>query len=169
MEFSNLNNDEFWKKVRECDEYQFLREELTALYKKNCTGELSLLTYSDYCIFFETGSRKEYEEGYFLRRRRLDILAVLCKIYPDNETYFKQLENTIWAVLDEYSWALPAHVPDRNSYVPEFIDLFAAETGYCLSEMKFMFSGRLSPLMMSRITFELDRRIIKSFYAGRRT
>lgn len=167
MEFSNLNNNEFWKNVRECDDYQFLREELAALYKKNCTGELSLLTYSDYCIFFETGSRKEYEEGYFLRRRRLDILAVLCKIYPDNETYFKQLENTIWAVLDEYSWALPAHVPDKNSYVPEFIDLFAAETGYCLSEMKSMFSGRLSPLMVSRITFELDRRIIKSFYAGR--
>ena len=28
MEFSNLNNNEFWKKVRECDDYQFLREEL---------------------------------------------------------------------------------------------------------------------------------------------
>ncbi len=167
MNFSRLNDNSFWLTVRESPDYRFLRDELTALYNENFQGELSLLTYSDYCIFFETGSRKEYEEGYFLRRRRLDILAVLCKIYPENGEYFKALENTIWAILDEYSWALPAHVPDKNSYVPNFIDLFAAETGYCLSEIKFMFANRFSPLMLTRITFELDRRIIKSFYSGR--
>ena len=167
MDFFQLRDDNFWKNVRESDDFQFARDELTALYHENCTGKPPLLTYSDYCLFFETGSRKEYEEGYFLRRRRLDILAVLCKIYPENEEYFKDLENTVWAILDEYSWALPAHVPDKDSYVPNFIDLFAAETGYTLSEIKSMFSERFSPLMISRITFELDRRIIKSFYANR--
>lgn len=167
MVFSKLNDDAFWLKVRESEEYQFLREELFTLYDENAKSALPLLTYTDYRIFFETGSRKEYEEGYFLRRRRLDILAILCKIYPENATYFQELENTVWAILDEYSWALPAHVPDKDSYVPNFIDLFAAETGYTLSEVKSMFSARFSPLMISRITFELEKRIIKSFYATR--
>lgn len=167
MVFSKLNDDQFWAKVRKSDDYKFLRDDLEALYAENFAGTLPILTYSDYCIFFKTGSRKEYEEEYFLRRRRLDILAVLCKIYPENAELFSELENTIWAVLDEYSWALPAHMPDMDSYVPEFIDLFAAETGYTLSEIKSMFYKRFSPLMLSRITFELDRRIIKSFYTNR--
>ena len=165
MIFSRLNDDAFWQKVRTEESYRLLRDKLMNMYEENCTCPIPLLSYSDYACFFETGSRKEYEKSYFLRRRRLDTLAVLCKIYPENEAYFQNLEDTVWAILDEYSWALPAHMHHENNYIPETVDLFSAETGYTLSEIKEMFYHRFSPLMLTRISAELDRRIIRSFLA----
>jgi len=162
----NLCNDTFWNQVKTDEAYAFLRDALTKLYEENCLCDIPHLTYSDYCIFFESGSRKEYERAYFLRRRRLAILAILCKIYPENEDYFHNLENTMWAILDEYTWALPAHFPTINDYTPERLDLFASETGYTLSEIKHMFENRLSSLMKTRLTMELDKRIIRSFLAS---
>ena len=40
------------------------------------------------------------------------------------------LQDIIWSILDEFTWALPAHIP-QNSDIEDcitHIDLFAAET-----------------------------------------
>ena len=46
-------------------------------------------------------------------------------MYPDEEKYLARLIDTIWAILDEYVWVLPAHMPSFTENVVEFIDLFA--------------------------------------------
>ena len=163
MIFSKLNDASFWQDVRTQERYRFMRDELMRMYEQDCTCPLPILTYSDYCIYFDSGSRKEYETGYFVRRRRMNTLAILCKIYPENQDYFRELENTIWAILDEYSWAFPAHMPSKDAYEPYFIDLFAAETGYTISEIKQMFFDRFSPLMKKRISVEMEKRIISPY------
>ena len=47
-----------------------------------------------------------------------------------NEEYKKRLEDIIWIICDEYSWALPAHVPidEPLALQQTCIDLFAEET-----------------------------------------
>lgn len=61
-------------------------------------------------------------------------------IYNDKEIYKKQLENTIWQICDEYTWALPAHVNREDSTEMQIatLDLFAAETGFALSEILYI-------------------------------
>ena len=43
------------------------------------------------------------------------------------------LEDTIWAICDEYTWSLPAHISWAKDERTD-VDLFASETGYALSE-----------------------------------
>ena len=104
-----------------------------------------LLKFSDYNIYYITGSRKEYEKVYFRRRGMLNSYAFLYLI-TEEEKYKTALEDIIWAICDEYSWALPAHmendVPVANQKV--WIDLFAAETGFALSEIYDILGEKLS-------------------------
>ena len=69
----------------------------------------------------------------------------------------------IYAVCDEYTWCLPAHQTELGVNNNRHIDLFAAETGMCLSEIYTLLGDRLEPLIADRIRVEVDRRIIQSF------
>ncbi len=131
-------------------------------YSEKCRYELPELTRRVFDIFYETGSRKEYEELYFSRRRALLICTLMCLIF-DNDEYIKTLETVISSICDEFTWALPAHT-DKDAPNPErVIDLFAAETGQALSEIYAMLGGRLSVNTLGRITEELKRRIADPF------
>ena len=74
-----------------------------------------------------------------------------------------QLMDLIYAVCDEYTWCLPAHQTELGKNNNRHIDLFAAETGMCLSEIYTLLSDRLEPLIADRIRVEVDRRVIQSF------
>lgn len=154
---------EFWQKVREDKAYQFLVDELKEGYEKLCRTEIAALKYSDYKVYFETGSREEYQAPYYNRRMRMNILALLSLIYPENNEYLSGLEDVLWAIMDEYCWALPAHVSDNITNDNIFIDLFAAETGFAVSEISYFLDDRLAPLIKSRIRAEVDRRIIDAY------
>ncbi len=127
----------------------------------------SQLKYSEFKIFYETGSRQEYELSYFAHRKRLNTFALLALIYGGE--YVSCLEDAIWAVLDEYTWALPAHI-SRDENVSEritHIDLFASETGFTLAEILRLTGGMLSPEVTERAELEIRRRIIEPYLSGR--
>ena len=44
-----------------------------------------------------------------------------------------------------------------------FLDLFASETGFALSEIDYLLGERFDPLVRARIETELNRRVIDSF------
>lgn len=156
-------NPDFWKKVRTGAEYEIFRTDLLQLYKEFCIGDIPAEKYSEYQLFYQSGNRMEYETGYFAKRTRLNALALLCLIYPDEPAYLSGLEDVIWAICDEYCWALPAHVPLSNGNDTTFIDLFAAETGFALSEIYTLLGGRMAALVGQRIRAEVERRVIHSF------
>lgn len=168
MKFCEKARDKsFWEEVRTNPEYQFLIDELLEMYEKYGQGEIKDISYDAFMVYHRTGSRQEFEFGYYFpRRNRLNACALLSLIYPDNEEYFDNLMNTIWAICNEYCWSLPNH--NKNSefeYNDIFIDLFAAETGYALSEIRYLLGDRMSKLMNERIHHEIDKRIIHSFIA----
>lgn len=85
--------------------------------------------------------------------------------YYEQEKYIKAYEDTVWAICDEFSWALPAHID--NALPMEdyrgFIDLFAAETGFALAESSHLLKKMLEEKLLNRIEFEVRGRIIDSY------
>ena len=155
---------EFWKEVREKEFFEKYRDELHLLWKKHCENiPIYALKYSDFRLFVANGNRSIYESEYFTRRQALNCSALLALIYPEEEKYIVRLMDEIYAICDEYTWCLPAHQPNRDINDNCHIDLFAAETGFTLSEIYTLLGNRLEPLIRDRIRVEIDRRIIIPF------
>lgn len=153
----------FWVEVREDDVYRPLREGLLEKWEREAKNPIPSLNYSAYRRFRYDGDRDAYEKPYFIRRRALDVCALLALIYPEREEYMVQLMDLIYAVCDEYTWCLPAHQTELGKNNNRHIDLFAAETGMCLSEIYTLLGERMEPLIADRIRVEVDRRIVQSF------
>ena len=154
----------FWREVREKDCYKKYRDELFDWWDKSAGDDsMESLKYSEFKLFWITGDRKQYQTPYYARRRALSCSALLSLIYPDEEKYILRLMDQIYAICDEYTWCLPAHhktvVEDID---PMRIDLFAAETGFALSEIYTMLEDRLEPLIKRRVREEIEKRIIAS-------
>ncbi len=119
-----------------------------------------------------TGNRTDYEGAYFDHRGRLMTFALEVWLYNRQEDIVA-LEDIIWAICEEYTWSLPAHLYSKSlepasespsHYDPETnIDLFAAETGFALAEILYMLEARLSPLVVHRAKKEVLRRVLMSY------
>ncbi len=154
----------FWAEVREKDCFARFRDENLAIWNNHCEGrEIPELTYSLFKIYFDTGSRSEFESVYFNRRLRMNAATFLSLMYPEEEKYFTYLQDILFAVLGEYTWCLPAHYGQADKDKSLMVDLFAAETGFALAEIYTMLKDRLDPLVASRIESEIDRRIIEPY------
>lgn len=149
----------------------FLRRQLEeAKRMADGTEYIPCLPYSAFNSYYLTGNRREYEKAYFHRRKLLSAFEILAVVTND-EKYIKRLEDIIWAVTDEFTWALPAHVAhikkDRpaNEYA-EMIDLFSAETAFALAEALNILGDRLDERVRCRIVYEIKRRIINPYLHG---
>lgn len=119
------------------------------------------LPFSKYQIYFETGSRVEYEACYIDRRRRLNVYTALS-ISLGESVWLNGLEDILWAICNEFTWAFPAHIKDETDLweSSRTIDLFAAETGMAVSEACFLAGEKLSPLVRKRVEEEVKRRLL---------
>ena len=120
------------------------------------------------------GDRKEFENLYFERRKRLLTFALLSWLYEREEDII-ELENIIWVILNEYTWAIPAHLSRthvENGVMTKervglkelqedgyMIDLFAAETASALAETISLVGDKLTPILVRRIELYVKRRI----------
>lgn len=126
------------------------------------------LPYSYFKMFHETGDRWFYEDsdrGYFPRRGRLAAMGALSWLYQREED-IRELEDIIWAVCDEYTWSVPAHVKteaftDKLENGDYMVDLFASETGDALAEISFLLGDKLPEIIRKRIAYLLEERIFK--------
>lgn len=122
----------------------------------------------------DDGDRTEFEysdEGYFVRRGRLETYVIRAWLYGEKED-IRQLENIMWAICDEYTWSLPAHMHGQESLQSNLqedlytIDLFAAETGDTLAEAMLLVGDKLSPIVVKRAKREIKKRITDRFLSG---
>ncbi|MEH7093736.1 heparinase II/III family protein [Neobacillus vireti] len=168
--------DNWWRNTAENSVIQPLLDEIRNEAKRLLPEKDHVLTYTMFRIFTETGSRLEYENLYFEKRRRLTTFAIMVQLEPENMEYINALENTIWSICNEYSWCLPAHLmncPETftqvsyslgEPFVQAYtIDLFAAETAFSLAEILKLSEEFLSPLICKRIYEEVYKRIFHSF------
>lgn len=155
----------FWESVRTDAAYKPFVDEALKEYAALKDEPILAESFATFKLFEETGNRGLFEKPYFLKRRRLNVCAILSMIYPDVQEYIENLEEIIWAICDEYTWSLPAHLPHSVLEDAEriHIDLFAAETGYALSEILTVLKDRINPRVYKRAAEEIDRRILTSF------
>jgi hypothetical protein len=131
---------------------------------------LLALPFSLYRLFDETGDRLAFEAPYFERRRRLVSLALAAWLWQTDE-YLRGLEDAMWAICDEYAWALPAHLSGssleaRASHAHRTtLDLFACETAFALAEIRSLLADALSPAVSERARRECEERVIAPFIA----
>lgn len=150
------------EEIRTSEKYASVRKMLIGLYEEISTKDMHI-SFEVESEFLKNGNRTEFQDKYFMRRTFLSICAILVIIYPDETKYISDLEEMICRICNEYSWQLPAHRPKDNWNRRDDIDLFAAETGLYLAEIKYMLKDKLNPIIVDRITMELEWRILKSY------
>ncbi|MDE6411453.1 MAG: heparinase II/III-family protein [Clostridia bacterium] len=162
--FKRAKEKAFWKRVRTDQKYAALIESVKKIFEMSRTQPLASLAYSARKQFKATGSRHEFEKPYFMRRQYLTSSALLTLIYPEESRYLNELQDVIWATLEEFSWALPAHTANPWDLPADTcIDLFAVETGFSLAEICYLLSDRLDGEIIERLKAETERRIINSY------
>lgn len=132
---------------------------------------------SDYMRFQKKGHRSAYSTPYFARRNMLNTLVLGQAARPD-EHADARIADLIWAICEESSWTIPVNNPlalGANSlplpdiYEP-LVDAAAADTAADLCMTAHVLGERLyrmTPQLLQRIAYELDRRIITPFLAAR--
>ncbi|MBE6570895.1 MAG: hypothetical protein E7656_01440 [Ruminococcaceae bacterium] len=125
---------------------------------------IAALPYSQFKLFATTGSRVEYEESYMEHRKMLCASCAMVLLRKGDE-WLDKLCDVIWAICDEYTWALPAHIvrcKNCDETVTN-IDLFSSETAFALSEIHYLLRDKLPQEVKARIEYELGRRIITPY------
>ena len=159
-----LNDRERWNEIRNSAEYKPLRDKIENEYKRRCENkDIPRLTFKLETELLRTGNRNKFESVYKEKRVQMTLYALMLLLYPDNNCYKEGLEEVVCDICNEYSWALPAHRAPIYFNERDGIDLYAAETGLYLAEIKAMFSDKLHPYVIERITNELKWRIIENF------
>lgn len=145
-----------------------MTEQLSTLQKYTYiigSEPIPTLTFSAFSRFELDGDRSEYEALYFRHRHLLAAFTILYWLYGREEDK-KILEDTIWAILDEYTWSVSAHLKGTGLTTLQedgyMIDLFAAETGEALAEMISLVGDKLTPIVRMRTERYIDERILKS-------
>jgi hypothetical protein len=114
-------------------------------------------------LFVDTGDRALFETPYFARRKALTDLEVSILAGRDTDgSLLTALHDLLWAMCDEYSWAVPAHFFLKRP-IPVTLDLFASETGLYIAEVLHLLGDRLDSRVITRCRAEIKRRILDSF------
>ncbi|MBC9930644.1 heparinase II/III domain-containing protein [Chitinophaga qingshengii] len=124
-----------------------------------------------YLQFRDNGNRVNFENAQFERRKVLSTL-VAGELADGSGKYIPQIANGLWAILEESTWVLPAHIGVQKAGsgladpAEQIVDLFAGETAATISWAQFLVGRQLdrySPMINKRINYELNRRIIAPF------
>ena len=157
----------FWEGVKNDPCYKEVIDAVLKDYNQCCIGEIETTKFSKFRLFKDKGDRTSYQEVFFKRQHRMYTMAFMCLIYPKNEQYLELLQDTIWEICDQYVWALPAHISNIEENDNCELDLDATTMSMALAMIKVMLGERLHPLIKSRIDYEIDRRLVKPFFAKR--
>jgi len=144
------------------------REEIAFSEEGQRAAPIPGLPFSLFRLFDETGDRGAYEAPYFERRRRLVAAGLACWLWNSPESV-EHLENLIWAICGEHTWALPAHLEgaslDPARLDQECLDLFACETAFALAEILSLVGDSLAPIVAARARAEVEKRVLAPFLA----
>jgi hypothetical protein len=129
---------------------------------------ITVLPFGAFKLFETTGTRREYEQPYFARRARL-LALTLAAVIDEDDAPLGALEDLLWAICDEYTWCLPAHLGPRGpgaGRLPaeQIVDLFAAETAHALAEVLAMLGPSLNPWLPRRVRAEIERRVFRPLF-----
>lgn len=122
------------------------------------------IPFSIFKVYANTGNRLEFENLYFERRKYLVTFTIMSLI-KGTQIYLDKLEDILWSICDEYSWALPPHMDGKSLTELKFdcIDLFSCETAFSLAEIINLLEDKLSNIVVKRIKYEILNRVLNPY------
>ena len=112
--------------------------------------------------FIRSKDSPQADEKYFDRRFQLFNL-IMAESMEGKGRFNDKIADAVWAICEESTWAIPAHIPGLPNVDKPYVDLFAAETAsllawtyYFVGERLDQVSGQLKP----RIVSEINRRML---------
>lgn len=145
-----------WQSIADGEFTRHLVQRIIIEAELGIGAPMPALTDELYTEFSRTGNRLGFERPYFERRRMLGRTAIAALTDRNHiiDYWLPTLVNRLNVILDEESWALPAHVYNPTGRDSRYIDLFSAETAYTLAEICSVFGDALPAVLRTRI---LDR------------
>lgn len=147
------------------------REKVLALGEDYAAKEVPSLPATLYLEYRRVGNRSRYQDVCFERRAMLNGLA-LAECVEGKGRFLDPLANLAWAICEESSWTLPAHISRQKAGVdlPDttepIVALFSAETASSLAWVVYLLEDQLddvSPQICQRIRREIDERILTPY------
>ena len=136
---------------------------IVARAREAAAAPIPQLPWSLLRLFEDTGDRALFETPYFKRRKSLTTLEISILAGRDTDgSLLTALHDLLWAICDEYSWALPAHFYLKRP-IPILLALFSSETGLYIAEALHLLGDRLDPRVVARCRAEVKRRILDSY------
>lgn len=141
--------------------------------------DFPILPASAYMRFLSDGNRNEFESLYFNRRSAVKTLTA-AECIEKKGRFVSKIIDVIWTILEETTWVISAHniSQDRktNANLPDcyknnawYIDLFSAETAATIAISYYFLKDDIKKsggeLVLDRLVYEIDKRIIKPFFA----
>ena len=148
-----------------------------AYAEKLLDRDIPLLRASVYRQYVTNGNRSNYEGDYFLRRDMAVNLA-LAEYYERQGRFTEKLMDVVWAILEESTWIIPAHLYNSPLYGdatlgPVFgnnalhgVDLFSAATCGAMSVVYHYCKDILdevAPIIAQKMEYEIKERGVKNF------
>ncbi|MBQ9084977.1 MAG: heparinase II/III-family protein [Clostridia bacterium] len=139
--------------------------------------DIPLLPASVYREYFVNGNRSNYQSIYF-RRRDMAVYLAMAEYYEKKGRFSEKLMDVVWAIMEESSWVIPAHLYLHNvgfeyTLPPVFgnnynhgIDLFAAATAGALTCVYHYAKDALdaiTPIICEKLEYELHQRIVRPY------
>ncbi|OCT11078.1 hypothetical protein A8709_05115 [Paenibacillus pectinilyticus] len=160
-------NRDKWREMPSSPFYKSMLDEVVEA-EKQFPPYTPAISFSLYRLYDDTGTRLAYEKAYFHRRQKLSAYAILSLAYGE-ERHIRALEDIIWAICDEFTWSLPAHL-DGKSLVGKnvgshryMVELFAAETAFYLAEIASLLKDKLAEAVVHRIAHEVEDRVFSAY------
>jgi hypothetical protein len=127
-----------------------------------------VLKASLYLDFVRDGNRSRFQEVYSDRRRTVEKL-IMAEIIEDKGRFMDDIINGIWAMCEETSWVLPAHIGEQEagSGLPDIQEpltaILASETPSLFAAAEYFLGEKLdkvNPLIRERMQYEVKRQLL---------
>lgn len=135
--------------------------------EKQMTGPIPDLPDKLYLEFSENGNRTHYQDPYFHRISRLDVLLV-AECLENKGRFLPAIDRLVQAICAERSWTMPAHDASLSNFKGTrlTIDLGSSYRGWMLAIVADWLGGRLPQETRALVRKEVYRRIFDVYLAA---
>ncbi len=134
--------------------------------------EWGIVKATDFLEFERSGNRNIMQHPLSARREALQDL-VLAELFEGNGRFLDQIINGIWALSEQTTWALSAHMylQEAGNGLPDVeepvIDLIVGEISALFSWTHYFLEeefDKIDPLISKRIRYEIQNKVLAIYY-----